>query len=125
MVGEISILALNLADDDREARLTVRVFKPSFDDQLHGSPQVSARHPEYRFRHGCQSISSTGWPPTVWITLKLQLVNTTAHRLRSVQRQLERIRKYFEHGPVRYAARFKFNDAGSIIRYRFFVSVDS
>jgi hypothetical protein len=24
--------------------------------------------------------------------------------LRSVQRQPERIRKYFEHGPVRYAA---------------------
>ena len=35
---------------------------------------------------------------------KLQLVNATAHRLRSVQRQPERTRKYFEHGPVRYAA---------------------
>ncbi|MFN9472535.1 IS630 family transposase [Acidovorax sp.] len=35
---------------------------------------------------------------------KLQLVKATAHHLRSVQRQPERIRKYFEHGPVRYAA---------------------
>lgn len=35
---------------------------------------------------------------------KLQLVKATAHHLRSVQRQPERIRKYIEHGPVRYAA---------------------
>jgi len=35
---------------------------------------------------------------------KLQLLKATAHHLRSVQRQPERIRKYFEHGPVRYAA---------------------
>ena len=35
---------------------------------------------------------------------KLQLVRATAKHLRSVQRQPERIRKYFEHGPVRYAA---------------------
>jgi transposase len=35
---------------------------------------------------------------------KLQLVRATARHLRSVQRQPERIRKYFEHGPVRYAA---------------------
>lgn len=35
---------------------------------------------------------------------KLQLVKATSHHLRSVQRQPERIRKYFEHGPVRYAA---------------------
>lgn len=35
---------------------------------------------------------------------KLQLVSATASHLRSVQRQPERIRKYFEHGPVRYAA---------------------
>jgi transposase len=35
---------------------------------------------------------------------KLQLVKATARHLRSVQRQPERIRKYFEHGPVRYAA---------------------
>lgn len=35
---------------------------------------------------------------------KLQLVNATARHLRSVQRQPERIRKYFEHTPVRYAA---------------------
>lgn len=35
---------------------------------------------------------------------KLQLVKATAHHLRSVQRQPERIRKYFEHAPVRYAA---------------------
>lgn len=35
---------------------------------------------------------------------KLQLVKATARHLRSVQRQPERIRKYFEHHPVRYAA---------------------
>jgi hypothetical protein len=35
---------------------------------------------------------------------KLQLVKATVHHLRSVQRQPERIRKYFEHDPVRYAA---------------------
>ena len=35
---------------------------------------------------------------------KLQLVKATARHLRSVQRQPERIRKYFQHGPVRYAA---------------------
>ncbi len=35
---------------------------------------------------------------------KMQLVKATAKHLRSVQRQPERIRKYFEHGPVRYAA---------------------
>jgi len=35
---------------------------------------------------------------------KGQLLKATARHLRSVQRQPERIRKYFEHGPVRYAA---------------------
>jgi len=35
---------------------------------------------------------------------KLQLVKAAAKHLRSVQRQPERIRSYFEHGPVRYAA---------------------
>ena len=35
---------------------------------------------------------------------KLQLVKATARHLRSVQRQPERIRKYFMHDPVRYAA---------------------
>jgi tRNA U34 5-methylaminomethyl-2-thiouridine-forming methyltransferase MnmC len=35
---------------------------------------------------------------------KLQLAKATARHLRSVQRQPERIRKYFEHDPVRYAA---------------------
>jgi transposase len=35
---------------------------------------------------------------------KLQLVKATSQHLRSVQRQPERIRKYFEHEPVRYAA---------------------
>ena len=35
---------------------------------------------------------------------KLQLVKATARHLRSVQKQPERIRKYFEHDPVRYAA---------------------
>ena len=35
---------------------------------------------------------------------KLQLLKATARHLRSVQRQPERIRKYFEHDPVRYAA---------------------
>ena len=33
-----------------------------------------------------------------------QLVNAAARHLRSVQRRPERIRKYFEHHPVRYAA---------------------
>jgi transposase len=35
---------------------------------------------------------------------KKQLANAAAKHLRSVQRQPERIRKYFEHEPVRYAA---------------------
>ena len=35
---------------------------------------------------------------------KLQLIKATARHFRSVQRQPERIRKYFEHDPVRYAA---------------------
>jgi len=35
---------------------------------------------------------------------KLQLVKATAKHLRSVQRQPERIQKYFGHEPVRYAA---------------------
>lgn len=35
---------------------------------------------------------------------KLQLVKATARHLRSVQRQPQRIKKYFEHGSVRYAA---------------------
>ena len=35
--------------------------------------------------------------------------------LRSVQRPPERIKSYFEHEPVRYAAQFKFIDAGSTI----------
>lgn len=35
---------------------------------------------------------------------KLQLVKATARHLRSVQRQPGRIRRYFEHEPVRYAA---------------------
>lgn len=35
---------------------------------------------------------------------KLQLVKATAKHLRSVQRQPERIRRYFQHDPVRYAA---------------------
>ena len=35
---------------------------------------------------------------------KLQLLKATSRHLRSVQRQPERIRKYFEHEPVRYAA---------------------
>ena len=35
---------------------------------------------------------------------KMQLVKATAKHLRSVQRQPERIRKYFDHAPVRYAA---------------------
>jgi len=32
------------------------------------------------------------------------LVMATKHHLRSVQRQPERIRNYFKHEPVRYAA---------------------
>jgi transposase len=35
---------------------------------------------------------------------KLQLVKATSRHLRSVQRQPERIKRYFEHEPVRYAA---------------------
>lgn len=35
---------------------------------------------------------------------KLQLVTATAGHLRSVQRQPERVKSYFEHEPVRYAA---------------------
>lgn len=35
---------------------------------------------------------------------KVQLVKATAHHLRSVQRQPERIKSYFQHLPVRYAA---------------------
>jgi len=35
---------------------------------------------------------------------KLQLVKATSKHLRSVQRQPERIKRYFEHVPVRYAA---------------------
>jgi transposase len=35
---------------------------------------------------------------------KLQLVKATTRHLRSVQKTPERVRKYFEHGPVRYAA---------------------
>ena len=35
---------------------------------------------------------------------KLQLVKATARHLRSVQRRPERIKSYFEHEPVRYAA---------------------
>jgi transposase len=38
------------------------------------------------------------------VRTKLQLVKATARHLRSVQRQPERIRKYFQHDPVRYAA---------------------
>ncbi|CAH0443671.1 hypothetical protein ACEQUB_01039 [Ralstonia syzygii] len=35
---------------------------------------------------------------------RLQLVKATSGHLRSVQRQPERIRKYFEHEPIPYAA---------------------
>lgn len=35
---------------------------------------------------------------------KLQLVKATARHLRSVQPKPERIKSYFEHEPVRYAA---------------------
>ncbi len=35
---------------------------------------------------------------------RLQLVKTASRHLRSVQKQPERIRSYFQHGPVRYAA---------------------
>ena len=35
---------------------------------------------------------------------KLELVNATARHLRSVQRKPDRIKSYFEHRPVRYAA---------------------
>lgn len=35
---------------------------------------------------------------------KLQLVKATARHLRSAQRKPERIKRYVEHEPVRYAA---------------------
>ncbi|MFN9029694.1 MAG: IS630 family transposase, partial [Betaproteobacteria bacterium] len=35
---------------------------------------------------------------------KLQLVKATAKHLSSVQRQPERIKSYFQHAPVKYAA---------------------
>ena len=35
---------------------------------------------------------------------QLQLVRATAKHLRSVQRQPERIKRYFEHEPIHYAA---------------------
>jgi len=35
---------------------------------------------------------------------KLQLVKAASHHLRSVQKQPERIRRYFQHDPVKYAA---------------------
>ena len=35
---------------------------------------------------------------------KLQLVKAAAKHLSSVQRQPERIKSYFQHAPVRYAA---------------------
>ncbi|MBI2750671.1 MAG: IS630 family transposase, partial [Burkholderiales bacterium] len=35
---------------------------------------------------------------------KLQLVKAAATHLRSVQKQPERVRRYFQHDPVRYAA---------------------
>jgi transposase len=35
---------------------------------------------------------------------KLQLVKATSRHLRSVERQPERVKRYFEHEPVRYAA---------------------
>lgn len=35
---------------------------------------------------------------------KLQLVKATSRHLRSVQRRPERIKSYFEHEPIRYAA---------------------
>lgn len=35
---------------------------------------------------------------------KLQLVKAASQHLRSVQRRPKRIKSYFEHGPVRYAA---------------------
>jgi len=35
---------------------------------------------------------------------KLQLLKATSRHIRSVQRQPERIKSYFEHEPVRYAA---------------------
>lgn len=38
------------------------------------------------------------------VRTKLQLVKATAGHLRSVQRQPERVKSYFEHKPVRYAA---------------------
>jgi transposase len=38
------------------------------------------------------------------VRTKLQLVKATASHLSSVQRQPERIKSYFQHAPVRYAA---------------------
>ncbi len=49
---------------------------------------------------------------------KLQLVKAASRHLRSVQKQPERIHSYFQHGPVKYAALFKFMKAGSIVPTR-------
>ena len=36
--------------------------------------------------------------------MEMCVIESTARHLRSVQRQPGRIKKYFEHAPVRYAA---------------------
>lgn len=45
---------------------------------------------------------------------KLQLVKATAKHLSSVQRPPERIEVHFQHEPVRYAARVRCFNTGSI-----------
>jgi len=45
---------------------------------------------------------------------KLQLVKAASSHLRSVQKQPKHIRRYFQLHSVKYAAQFKFMNAGSI-----------
>jgi hypothetical protein len=52
---------------------------------------------------------------------KLQLIKAAPSHLRSVQKQPERIRRYFQHRSVKYAALLKFMNAGSIFLDRHLV----
>jgi hypothetical protein len=66
-------------------------YPPSYSPELNSDEMANA---EIK-----QAVTTLATAPT-----KLQLVKATAHHLRSVQRQPERIRKYFEHDRVRYGA---------------------
>jgi transposase len=79
------------ASRDRAADAIEVVYLPSYSPQFNPDEMATA--------HIKQAIARSAPVHT-----KLQLVKATARHLRSVQRQPERIRKYFEHEPVRYAA---------------------